>query len=85
MADNKKCEFVVEVDVNKANASIKSVNSGLSSIAQAAAKAARGASSGIDGFTAMIAASDGGPERLPRLPLWLTTLTVRWPGEISAL
>jgi hypothetical protein len=51
MADNK-LELVVEVDVNKANASIKSVNSGLSSIEQTAAKAARGASSSIDGMTA---------------------------------
>ena len=50
MADNK-LELVVEVDVGKANASIKSINSGLSSIEQAAAKTARGASSGIDGIT----------------------------------
>jgi hypothetical protein len=34
-------ELVVEVDVNKANASIKSVNTGLSSMEQAAGKAAR--------------------------------------------
>ncbi len=51
MADNK-LELVVEVDVNKANASIKTVNSGLSSIEQTAAKAAHGASSSIDGMTA---------------------------------
>ena len=51
MADNK-LELVVEVDVNKANASIKTVNSGLSNIEQTAAKAARGASSSIDGMTA---------------------------------
>ena len=44
MADNNKLELVVEVDVNKANASIKSVNTGLSGMEQAAAKAARGAS-----------------------------------------
>ena len=31
MADNNKLELVVEVDVNKANASIKSINTGLSS------------------------------------------------------
>ena len=49
MADNK-LELVVEVDVNKANASIKSVNTGLSSMEQAAGKAARGASAGIDGI-----------------------------------
>ena len=29
MADNNKLELVVEVDVNKANASIKSINTGL--------------------------------------------------------
>ena len=51
MPDNK-LELVVEVDVNKANASIKSVNTGLSSMEQAAGKAARGASAGIDGMTA---------------------------------
>jgi hypothetical protein len=50
MVDNK-LELVVEVDVNKANASIKSVNTGLSSMEQAASKAARGASAGIDGLT----------------------------------
>jgi hypothetical protein len=42
MADNNKLELVVEVDVNTANASIKSVNTGLSSTEQAASKAARG-------------------------------------------
>src|SRR5712692_3946230 len=52
MADNNKLELVVEVDVNKANASIKSINTGLSSMEQAASKAARGASAGIDGMTA---------------------------------
>jgi hypothetical protein len=51
MADNK-LELVVEVDVNKANASIKSVNTGLSNMESAAAKSARGASQGIDGMTA---------------------------------
>ena len=51
MADNNKLELVVEVDVNRANASIKSVNTGLSSMEQAAGKAARGASAGIDGLT----------------------------------
>ena len=51
MADNNKLELVVEVDVNKANASIKSINSGLSSMEQAATKAASGASAGIDGMT----------------------------------
>jgi hypothetical protein len=46
MADNNKLELVVDVDVNKANASIKSINTGLSSMEQAASKAARGASAG---------------------------------------
>ena len=50
MADNK-LELVVQVDVDKANASIKSVNAGLSSMERTAAKAASGASSGIDGLT----------------------------------
>ncbi len=51
MPDNSKLELVVEVDVNKANASIKSINTGLSSMEQAATKAAHGASAGIDGMT----------------------------------
>jgi dissimilatory sulfite reductase (desulfoviridin) alpha/beta subunit len=51
MPSDNKLELVVEVDVNKANASIKSVNTGLSSMEQAAGKAARGASAGIDGLT----------------------------------
>jgi hypothetical protein len=51
MADNK-LELVVQVDVDRANASIKSVNAGLSSMEQTAAKTARGASAGIDGMTA---------------------------------
>jgi hypothetical protein len=40
-ADNK-LELVVEADVNKANASITSIDTGLSSMEQAAGKAARG-------------------------------------------
>jgi len=51
MADNK-LELVVEVDANRANASIKSVNTNLSNIEATATKAARGASQGIDGMTA---------------------------------
>ena len=46
MADKNKLELVVEVDVNEANASIKSVNTGLSSMRQAASKDAHGASAG---------------------------------------
>ena len=51
MPADSKLELVVEVDVNKANASIKSINTGLSSMEQAASKAAQGASAGIDGMT----------------------------------
>jgi hypothetical protein len=51
MADNR-LELVVEVDVNKANASIKTVNANLSSIEQTAARTTRAASQGIDGMTA---------------------------------
>jgi hypothetical protein len=50
-ADNK-LELVVEVDANRANASIKSVNASLSSMEASAAKTARGAAQGIDGMTA---------------------------------
>ena len=50
-ADNK-LELVVEVDADKANASIKSVSTGLSSVGQAAVHATKGASAGIDGMTA---------------------------------
>ncbi|MGC8884865.1 MAG: hypothetical protein ACP5UT_18760, partial [Bryobacteraceae bacterium] len=51
MADNR-LELVVEVDANRANASIKSVNSSLSSMEAAAVKTARGAAQSIDGMTA---------------------------------
>ena len=51
MADNR-LELVVEVDTNRANASIKSVNASLSSMEVSAVKAARGAAQGIDGMTA---------------------------------
>jgi len=48
VADNSnKLELVVEVDVNKANASIKTINTGLSSMEQAASKAAHGAAAGM--------------------------------------
>ena len=83
MADNNKLELIVEVDVNKANASIKSINTGLSSMEQAAGKAARGASAGIDGLTvSMVKGSaarqpaldntgNGFPESFPSLPFSL--------------
>ncbi len=51
MADNR-LELVVEVDTNRANASIKSVNASLSSMEASAVKTARGAVQGIDGMTA---------------------------------
>jgi hypothetical protein len=51
MADNK-LELVVEVDANRANASIKSVNASLSSMEASAVRTARGAAQGIDGMTA---------------------------------
>lgn len=51
MPDNK-LELVVTVDTDKANASIKSVNAGLSSLETTAVNATRGASRGIDGMTA---------------------------------
>ena len=54
MADNK-LELVVEVDVAKGNASIKTINTGLSSIEAAASKAGRGASAGIDSITVSMA------------------------------
>ena len=51
MADSR-LELVVEVDTNRANASIKSVNASLSSMESSAVKTARGAAQGIDGMTA---------------------------------
>jgi len=52
MAADNKLELVVEIDTNRANASIKSVDSSLSSMEAAADRSARGASTGIDGLTA---------------------------------
>ena len=51
MADNK-LELVVTVEVDKANQSIKTVNSSLSSMEASASKSAKGAAQGIDGMTA---------------------------------
>jgi hypothetical protein len=51
MADSR-LELVVEVDTNRANASIKSVNASLSSMEASAVKTARVAAQGIDGMTA---------------------------------
>ena len=47
MPSDSKLELVVEVDVNNANAPIKSINTGLSSMEQASSKAAHGASAGM--------------------------------------
>ena len=52
MANSNQVELVVTVEVDKANQSIKSVNTNLSGIEQTAVRAARGASQGIDGMTA---------------------------------
>ena len=58
---DNKLELVVEVDANRANASLKGVNANLSSMEAAAVKSARGASQGIDGMTAsMTKAGDDG-------------------------
>jgi hypothetical protein len=54
MPDNNKLELVIEVDVNKANASIKSINTDLSSMEKAASRAARGASARNDGLTVSV-------------------------------
>jgi hypothetical protein len=50
---NNRFELVVEVDANKTNASIKSVNAGCRFVEQGAGggKAARAASARIDGLT----------------------------------
>jgi hypothetical protein len=74
MAENNKLELVVEVDVNKANASIKSINSGLSSVEQAAAKSAGGAARGIDGLTVSMV------KGAPLATSWPTPSRVRSTG-----
>jgi hypothetical protein len=50
MPSDNRLELVVEVDATKANASIKSVNTGLSSI-EATARRSQRRLSGIDGMT----------------------------------
>jgi len=52
MAAANTLQLVIQVDADKANVSIKSVNAGLSSIETTAVSAAKGASQGIDGMTA---------------------------------
>jgi hypothetical protein len=51
MPAENNLELVVEVDANRANASIASINTGLSSVEQAQGNAARGASAGADDLT----------------------------------
>ncbi|MBI3678954.1 MAG: hypothetical protein HY235_00880 [Acidobacteria bacterium] len=53
-ADNS-LQLVIQVDADRANASIKSVNTGPSSIETTVLSAAKGASHGIDGMTASMA------------------------------
>ncbi len=53
-ADNA-LQLVIQVEADKANHSIKSVNASLSSLESTAVSAARGASRGVDGLTASIA------------------------------
>ena len=55
MANNNRLELVIEVDVNRGNASIKTMNSSLSSLEQTATRVGRGASSGIDAITVSMA------------------------------
>src|ERR1700690_46514 len=55
MANNNRLELVIEVDVNRGNASIKTMNSTLSSLEQTATRVGRGASSGIDAITVSMA------------------------------
>jgi len=80
MADNK-LELVVEVDANRANASIKSVNASLSSMESAAVKSARGAAQGIDGMTAaMVKGATAGnllADAIKSALAWAKDFTVR--------
>ena len=55
MAADNTLQLVTQIDADKANASIKSVNTGLSSIETTAVSAAKGASHGIDGMSASMA------------------------------
>jgi hypothetical protein len=78
MADNNKLELVVEVDVNKANASIKSINSGLSSMEDAAKRAGSAASHGIDGFTVSMAKGVAAGELLVEAIKKVIEFTKEW-------
>ena len=55
MAADNTLQLVIQVDAGKANASIKSANTGLSSSETTAVAAAKGASQRIDGTTASMA------------------------------
>lgn len=54
MAADNKLELVIEIDAEKANASVKALNRGLSSIETTVASASKGASSGLDKLTASL-------------------------------
>jgi hypothetical protein len=61
MPTDHRLELTVEIDINKANASIKSMNAGLSGIEQSATQTAQAASQGIDGvMTAMVKGATAG-------------------------
>lgn len=60
MPADYKLVTVVEVDAHKANASIKSVSTGLSCMGQAAVHATKGASAGIEGIEGMTASMGKG-------------------------
>lgn len=55
MAAHNKLKLVIEVQADKANASIKGVNQGLAGIERIAVSVAKNASTGIDGMTASAA------------------------------
>ncbi len=80
MASDNKLELVVEVDVDRANASIKTINRSLSSIERAAGSAAQGASRGIDGIAVSVAKGAAAATLLTgafqRLAGWVREYTV---------
>ncbi len=55
MASDNTLQLVIQVEADKANNSIKSVNASLSSLESTAVSASRGASQGVDGLTASVA------------------------------
>jgi hypothetical protein len=83
MPDNNKLELVVEVDVNKANASIKSINSGLSSMEDAARRAGSSAAHGIDGFTISIVKGVAAGELLVEAIKKVIEFTKEWTVDAA--